>query len=610
MPQMSQTSLSVNILKFITAGLLGVFLIVSFLQPVETEDIWWHLAAGRFMSEHHDVPRTDPFSFRNATIPWTLTQWLGSLSYYLVYRQAGLDGLRFFRVFLFMAIMLIFARFARGKIPAYALFFLIFLMAFGLERRSHLRPYVFNFIFIQLELILLTLYRQRERWRYLLPIPVLSAVWFNLHLGGAVYGLGILAAFGLTSLCEYIFTLIRPQAARGPGMAHPGRQCFELGLTAAVFIAAWLINPYGKQGALYPLRVFSDPQFIFFYDFRRIINEMKPPQYLWTWEGIWCLGLTGWVLWTYLRRQQKGLLPFFLLLPALVGFVHSRRLAAVYALLAGYIIVLNWSATGIRHTGRKQHGFAVAAYLVLIGLLALTLTRRLSTGIYKNGRARPTYAQQTNYLTPQRQLAILDRIKAEGIVYNSDILGGYILFNRYPRLRPFIDGRQLDIPAYITAGRAIQYPQVYWHYLEDDFNIRIVLVTVKNNLILNFLKHILASGRWQLIDLDGANTLLVKRDAFDLPPEFAQFETKLGQTRIDENVLRAVLDNPPEPTTLPAGVKDFVLPGPKWVDLWSEGRILYELGYRPAGIDRLARSLQIKNTEERRQALRQMLTEQ
>jgi hypothetical protein len=56
-------------------------------------DPWWHLATGRWIVEHHAIPRVDPFSFTVAGAPWRAVDWLADLAMYGSFVVAGNAGL-------------------------------------------------------------------------------------------------------------------------------------------------------------------------------------------------------------------------------------------------------------------------------------------------------------------------------------------------------------------------------------------------------------------------------------------------------------------------------------------------------------------------------------
>jgi len=596
-----------RVLTLICCLLLFVFLVSCFLKPVETEDIWWHLAAGRNMVKARAVPHTDPFTFRSEPIPWTLNQWLGSLAYFLIYDVAGLNGLRAFRVLIFLSILSIFVWFARGKISVPWLFFMIFLMTFGIERRAHLRPHVFNYIFIQIQLILLLKYRETNRWRYLLPLPFLGMIWYNLHLGCAIYGLLIQGIFIVTTLFECVGTWLGLGHNSRPKNQHAACQLGELFMITALFMAAWLINPYGIKGALFPFRVFLDQKFILFYDFRQLILEMKPPDDLLSPQALWFWILGSWSVLGFLQRKKKDLLTEMLLLLAFIGYIRSRRLAAIFALMAGYTILLNHIALQknkktTHHIGRENW-----ILVLMILILGITISRRIHTSYFKNGRFHNPYFMTETYLAPSRQLQILHQINPQGVVLNTDVFGGYMLFHHWPTLQPFIDGRQLDLESHIIYHRVIQSPEIYWNSFEKQFHINAILLIVKGDTTLKFLQYIMNSPYWQLIDLDGPTVLFVRRGLSNLSQELTQYELRLSRATLDLRAIRAMLNTPTPIPSLESAILNFITPAPQWVDLWTEGRILYALGFRNAGIMRITQSLPIVDAPKRREVLRKML---
>src|SRR3989442_8981210 len=69
---------------------LAVALAAAFaLRRLDNTDTWWHLAAGRWIAEHHAVPRTDTFSYTVPQHPWTDLQWLFDVALYELHRAGG-----------------------------------------------------------------------------------------------------------------------------------------------------------------------------------------------------------------------------------------------------------------------------------------------------------------------------------------------------------------------------------------------------------------------------------------------------------------------------------------------------------------------------------------
>src|ERR1035441_10420118 len=63
------------------------------LHTVADYDMGWQLATGRYVVQHHQIPRTDVLSFTSAGKPWAYPPFAGVLLY-LTYCAFGYAGLR------------------------------------------------------------------------------------------------------------------------------------------------------------------------------------------------------------------------------------------------------------------------------------------------------------------------------------------------------------------------------------------------------------------------------------------------------------------------------------------------------------------------------------
>src|SRR5437879_5925100 len=123
--------------------LFAVFVFVLFFLPVEFDDIWWYLATGTWMVEHPQVPSFSVilFSFRNTD--FFLSKDIKEGQYLDDY------SLKTF--------------FMRGRIV----------------NKSRASPIVFL-------------------------LPVLGALWFNIHVGALIYGIPLIGIFWLDALLNFV----------------------------------------------------------------------------------------------------------------------------------------------------------------------------------------------------------------------------------------------------------------------------------------------------------------------------------------------------------------------------------------------------------------------
>ncbi|HEX7831784.1 MAG TPA: hypothetical protein VF787_19165 [Thermoanaerobaculia bacterium] len=72
--------------------LLGsiVLLAAAAIGPIRNYDLFWHLATGRWIAEHHALPSIDPFAVASDRIAWINGEWLFQI---VAYALASIGGL-------------------------------------------------------------------------------------------------------------------------------------------------------------------------------------------------------------------------------------------------------------------------------------------------------------------------------------------------------------------------------------------------------------------------------------------------------------------------------------------------------------------------------------
>lgn len=199
------------------------------LPLLDDSDVPWHLAAGRWMLAHHQIPTTDPWSFATNGEPWYLLSWIWDLVLGATEKCFGLFGVLIFVLALSAAIPALIARhLLRIGVVLPAVFFTTMIASLCImdfiTARPHLSGYLMAFIFY---LILHRSRMQGERYGRLLLLPPLMLVWANMH-GSFIAGFSVLAAYGI----EAYVSKNKPWLKR-----------LVLITLACVVMAA--INPYG-----------------------------------------------------------------------------------------------------------------------------------------------------------------------------------------------------------------------------------------------------------------------------------------------------------------------------------------------------------------------------
>lgn len=189
---------------YIVAGLAGLVA----LRPIWDVDIFWHIAAGRWIVEHRSFPTQDVFSFVDPPRDWVTFQWLYEVLCYAVDNWAGLTGVRVlhssltalaFAAFAWFAVRYLGQRgVARERVVSLAFLLLALLFALYADR-VRVRPHVFNLLFWSVALNILLTMRNRILLRATL-LAVVMLLWSNLHAGGSFIFLLVLAAWPVAAL--------------------------------------------------------------------------------------------------------------------------------------------------------------------------------------------------------------------------------------------------------------------------------------------------------------------------------------------------------------------------------------------------------------------------
>ena len=141
---------------------------------------------------------------------------------------------------------LVHGRLRRRGMGGFGCAFLLVLMSIPFRMGlGTIRPQIFTYLFFYGELVLLDKASSgRDRWLWVLPLML--AVWMNLH-GGVLAGAGVLGIWIVVRLIAHPLDHSRSVERR----LHAG---LNLGLIAVASGGALLINPYGAELVAFLLR--------------------------------------------------------------------------------------------------------------------------------------------------------------------------------------------------------------------------------------------------------------------------------------------------------------------------------------------------------------------
>jgi hypothetical protein len=205
--------------------------LAALVANLSSVDLAYHLRAGGDILDGRGIPTTDTWTFTALGQPWLDQQWGAQVVLAAVYRFAGWTGLVLLRAVLVGALFALVLQYGRSRGADLRRAAWLALAAFVVSAVAlALRPQLFGMVL--LALVLLILAERRRHPRAVWAIPVIVAVWANLHgsffLGPLVVGLAWL----------------EDVADRDPG----ARRTLAVAVVSAL---ASLVNPFGPQVWLY-----------------------------------------------------------------------------------------------------------------------------------------------------------------------------------------------------------------------------------------------------------------------------------------------------------------------------------------------------------------------
>jgi len=459
--------------KRIAAAAFFVLAAIAAVAPIRSYDYFWHLTTGRWIVAHHAIPRFDPLTLASAHVPWINGEWLYELVLYALHGIGGDAGIAIMSAMLAAAIFAI-AILLTSQDAGVA--FLIAAIAFaGASDRLGVRPAAAAALLIVIAIGLLG-----SRLR-LVPLTiaygVLTISWINVHPSA-------LLAPVLAFVC---ILQTRESAAR------------RAGIVAAASTTTLLVNPYGWNAILAPLRLTSEIHSGAFVNAEWLPSAFAFFPLLYITIGAVVLLFLG----TREKRANAWRFVIFALLAALaVRYVRNQGL---------YFAALPLLVPAVGNFSRRvSNAIAACALIPLVW-------------VFQHDIHRPRVDDER---FPTRAVAALKSYSLPGNIYNVDQFGGLIEWTFYPERRALTDGRNELFRGFIEADAAAHHDSRAWHamiakyglvlsvdeYQSEKIEVLDVASGERQALPASLVRY--RRRDWALIAFDDAAMVFARRDAF------------------------------------------------------------------------------------------------
>jgi hypothetical protein len=507
--------------------------------PLQSNEFWGQVSYGKWILANRALPAEDPFSPLAAGMRLFDTAWLSQVIYAAVNSWGGVEALSALFAATVVVAHLVLARafYLQTRQLLVAHLGVLLVAAVSLSRLPEANADMFGMLCFAVLLWLLVRDRvveadtaagdlrpTRIRWALWLGIPLLLALWANLH-GSFTCGLLVLVCWFVGAAIEAAWHERTLRGVVGDPAVRRWLWLCELGLAAAC------LNPYGVQLVLYNT---------WFADLRQL-RELP------AWEPLVLLQPGGRELVASLlvamlvfRFSRKRLPVADLLLLAAFSFVFGGgvRMAWWYAAVFGLAVTPHVAEIGTRwlngvlHARRTHEGVPNGPWFLVDGRRAMSYTV-MAAGLFwicfalspawdslVRGRPRPPERLYGGG-TPWKLSQYLRENPPQGQVFHPHWWGDWLIWDGPTGLRPFLmTNLNLVPPKVWTDYRIIRETRSGWEDVLLRYGARTVILDKHRQTTLH--RFLRGSDQWELQYED------------ELSLVFAQAEGKPSVRRLGE----------------------------------------------------------------------------
>lgn len=422
--------------------------VIAVRAPVDS-DTWWHLRSGSVILATRTIPYSDTFSLTRLNQPWIDQSWLSQVVMSAVFQVAGNAGLALLTAALATIGMIFTFAACRGNV--YLRAFVIVLSAVTAAVFWSPRPQMASFALSTVVLYLLYQYKRRSFDRLWL-IPVLMALWVNLHSGFAI-GFIFLGMF----IVGEVFN------------RQPWPYIRKLLIITVISIAALLLNPYTVRMLLYPFQTAGLGVL------EQYVQEWASPDFHMRETWPFLILLFGTMAAAGFSKRGWDWTDLVLIAGSAALALVWQRNFAVFAIAAAPTLCDHLTTildnAGLRLLpARPPHRTALVLNWSILAILAIAALLKVGITL-----SPVTIAQAQSEVLPVQAVAYLNRVNPPGPMFNTYNWGGYLMFAA-PNYPVFVDGRtDLYGSTFLSQWRNALFGSG-WQDLFAQWKIRLVVI--------------------------------------------------------------------------------------------------------------------------------------
>jgi tetratricopeptide (TPR) repeat protein len=488
------------------------YALIAGLRTVSDYDIFWQMATGRWVAQHHTIFSTDVFSYTAQGQPWIYPVGAGLL-FYGAFLIGGYSLISWLGAIVCVSSIALLLR--RGAAVTAAL---AIIAVPAIAARTAPRADMFTVVLFAAFLSLL--WEQHESGgAKLWLLPLLMVAWVNLHLG-FIAGLALACAYAGS---EAIRLLDPEQRQRSKGRLQAALPWL------LTILFATLVNPWGW--GIYRALL------------RQEAAMSVHSERITEWAGI---SINSASLQQALSLRNPGSSGEWLLLTAVVAAIvavigrqwpaaallagavwMAMRHVRFLAVLACVVVVVGGAVLGsaLNHAVSRVRdrrlpailGGGLAAALIL--LAALRSADLVSNRYYRGSTEISSFGPGLSWWFPERAMAFIERENLPPQIFNDYEEGGFLLWRLGPKYRDYIDGRAIPFGPELFSHlqQVLQSPpdSPQWQREADAYGINTVVFSLARYNGLKYVGSVLPrycdSDTWRPVYLDEVSAVFVRR---------------------------------------------------------------------------------------------------
>ena len=451
-------------------------------------DTGWHIRTGEWILKNFRIPTTDIFSFTKAGEPWFAWEWLSDVLMALAHGLGGLGGVVLLSLLILGATSLCVYKSTLDESGQRMIAIVLTGLAMAASTIHWLaRPHLVTPLFAAIFCWVLNRVERRQSPGMVAVLPLLTALWGNLH-GGFFVGIVLLITYAIGAAAEELL-----HGARHNAWVRARRCLFGAG---ACGIAS-LINPYGYRlhihiaeylGASFYVQRISEFQSIDFHSFTAAYFEtlllLAIAAAVWHLSAGRVVHVLLFLSWSHLALFSARNIPIFAVVSAPgIGLAMREWIEHVGVLslmpwLRRFSASLVEMEAGLRAiaSNDKRRGWHLVPFAVVLALALL---------LRDADRVKPFRAEFDPHRFPVEAATLLSGQHAKPAfrLYASWQWGGYLIYRLGPSLAVFDDGRtDFYGPAFVEEGLHAWEARPDWADILARYRVNAALLPVDSAL--------------------------------------------------------------------------------------------------------------------------------